>query len=616
MAWKNIIMKTVLLEHRHLLFCCLASVLLLAFADDVFAADLTINGKNNLTYENGTYDKLIIANSDNITIRNCNFSSNSGSVVDISGSSNIRLENCDINGMVDACSGARIVSNSSYVYVTDCSIHDIADDGVEMYNSNHIFFSGTKIFHLYGVGTDSGGGSCYNGHSDGFELFGVSDSEFTGNLVYDVRSTSAFFMGGTGTSRNITLKNNIFYTPESGFVVYVWHADGMKMYNNTFWQGQYGGIAIGDHVDNLEIYNNITHSINYSHFSGSQQSDHHIDYNLLGVAGQGYSLHGNDHVESDPFAVMHGIGGPAERNVTASDFALKQTSSAINNGTVGPDVPVTDYFNNNRSGTPDMGAIEYGSGGGSDTTPPVLSNIKAANISDDSAVISWSTNEQADSQVEYGTTTSYGSVTVLDSALRTEHSVSLSGLDPETRYHYRVRSTDASDNLAVSSDYEFTTHAQGEVVKQLAIHGVDASSDDGNVPANTLDNDFATRWSAEGDGQWIEYDLGSENRVAQVAIAFYHGDQRATQFDIRVSVDRTEWTSVFSGSSSGATLQQEQFNISESHARYVRITGHGNTANDWNSITEVDIYGLSGPGVPAPPKDFRIISLIYSILLE
>src|SRR6266545_1999185 len=52
---------------------------------------------------------------------------------------------------------------------------------------------------------------------------------------------------------------------------------------------------------------------------------------------------------------------------------------------------------------------------------------------------------------------------------------------------------------------------------------VTASADDGNVPANTVDNDLSTRWSANGDAQWIRYDLGARKRVTAVLIAFYRG---------------------------------------------------------------------------------------------
>ncbi|NKE71368.1 fibronectin type III domain-containing protein [Candidatus Manganitrophus noduliformans] len=94
-----------------------------------------------------------------------------------------------------------------------------------------------------------------------------------------------------------------------------------------------------------------------------------------------------------------------------------------------------------------------------DTTPPVISGIGVGGVTSSGAVLSWSTNEPADTQVEYGTTTAYGTSTGVVSTLVTSHAQSLTGLLPATLYHYRVRSRDAAGNLAVSNNGSFTTAA-------------------------------------------------------------------------------------------------------------------------------------------------------------
>lgn len=119
-----------------------------------------------------------------------------------------------------------------------------------------------------------------------------------------------------------------------------------------------------------------------------------------------------------------------------------------------------------------------------------------------------------------------------------------------------------------------------------------ASSDDGNVPTNTMDGDPGTRWSAEGDGQWIAYDMGSSDTVSSVRIAWSSGNIRIARFDIEVAAaDADEWTQVFTGTSSGTTAGLESFSFAAVTARYLRIVGHGNSANRWNSVTEVEIPG-------------------------
>jgi len=91
-----------------------------------------------------------------------------------------------------------------------------------------------------------------------------------------------------------------------------------------------------------------------------------------------------------------------------------------------------------------------------DTTDPVISNIQISSVTGNSATISWDTDELANGKVEYGQTITYGSEKT-HLAYLTDHSLTLTGLTEGTLYHYRVKSTDASTNEAVSADYTFTT---------------------------------------------------------------------------------------------------------------------------------------------------------------
>jgi pimeloyl-ACP methyl ester carboxylesterase len=120
------------------------------------------------------------------------------------------------------------------------------------------------------------------------------------------------------------------------------------------------------------------------------------------------------------------------------------------------------------------------------------------------------------------------------------------------------------------------------------------------MPANTLDGSLATRWSAKGDGQWIRFDLGSSRTIGSVAIAWHKGNQRQALFEIQTSTSGSSWTKVSGGASSGTTLEHEDYNVSDSVARYVRIVGRGNSDNMWNSITEVEIYGPTEDGTDNP----------------
>lgn len=135
----------------------------------------------------------------------------------------------------------------------------------------------------------------------------------------------------------------------------------------------------------------------------------------------------------------------------------------------------------------------------------------------------------------------------------------------------------------------------------LAVVAVSASADDGNVPANVIDGNLATRWSAQGDGAWLQLDLGAEQPVGQVRIAWYRGNERTSTFDILAGNSPSALTRVYSGRSSGTTLALEAYDVTNISARYVRIVGHGNTVNTWNSITEVVMD--SADSVPQPTPD-------------
>jgi hypothetical protein len=73
------------------------------------------------------------------------------------------------------------------------------------------------------------------------------------------------------------------------------------------------------------------------------------------------------------------------------------------------------------------------------------------------ATISWTTAVPANSQIAYGTTTSYGSSSALNSNLVTAHSAALTSLAAGTTYHYRVLSADSTGVLVTGLDNVFTT---------------------------------------------------------------------------------------------------------------------------------------------------------------
>lgn len=98
---------------------------------------------------------------------------------------------------------------------------------------------------------------------------------------------------------------------------------------------------------------------------------------------------------------------------------------------------------------------------GADTTAPTLSGVQVASVGSSSATIRWTTSEAADSRVEFGATTAYGSSSPLVSLRTLDHSMSLAGLTADALYHFRVISRDAAGNTAKSADGTFRTASAG-----------------------------------------------------------------------------------------------------------------------------------------------------------
>jgi hypothetical protein len=91
-----------------------------------------------------------------------------------------------------------------------------------------------------------------------------------------------------------------------------------------------------------------------------------------------------------------------------------------------------------------------------DTTPPVIKDVLTSSETDTSAVITWTTNEPATTDVAYGKEADYG-LTASSTGLATDHTITLSGLEANTAYHFKVTSKDEAGNEASSEDDMFVT---------------------------------------------------------------------------------------------------------------------------------------------------------------
>ena len=85
-----------------------------------------------------------------------------------------------------------------------------------------------------------------------------------------------------------------------------------------------------------------------------------------------------------------------------------------------------------------------------DTTPPTITAVSATPAADGSATVTWTTDEPANSRVDYGTSPSTLDQNVSDATRATTHSVRLTGLTSGATYSFRVTSVDAAGNSTTS----------------------------------------------------------------------------------------------------------------------------------------------------------------------
>jgi hypothetical protein len=93
------------------------------------------------------------------------------------------------------------------------------------------------------------------------------------------------------------------------------------------------------------------------------------------------------------------------------------------------------------------------------SAPPAPTALRNLTVlpGDNTAILTWETDGDGTTQVEYGTTSSYGSV-VSNPALTTTHIVTLNGLNPGRAYYYRASSVVDGETLSAQCAF-LTTNA-------------------------------------------------------------------------------------------------------------------------------------------------------------
>ncbi len=91
-----------------------------------------------------------------------------------------------------------------------------------------------------------------------------------------------------------------------------------------------------------------------------------------------------------------------------------------------------------------------------DQDAPQISGVQVSNVTETGVTVTWETDENADSLVNYGLQPDYG-ILRKPIAERTTHTMTLEDLEPGRVYYFRVVSADADGNQGISADYRVQT---------------------------------------------------------------------------------------------------------------------------------------------------------------
>jgi len=132
-----------------------------------------------------------------------------------------------------------------------------------------------------------------------------------------------------------------------------------------------------------------------------------------------------------------------------------------------------------------------------------------------------------------------------------------------------------------------------------------SSLENSSFPASAaVDGNTGTRWSsAFSDPQWLEVDLGTSQTVCEVTLDWETA--YATAFQIQVSPDGTNWTTIYSTTT--GTGGDQTLSVSGT-GRYIRMYGTARATQYGYSLWEFGVYtttgGTGGGGSGEPPASF------------
>jgi hypothetical protein len=226
-------------------------------------------------------------------------------------------------------------------------------------------------------------------------------------------------------------------------------------------------------------------------------------------------------------------------------------------------------------------------------------------ITDSHATLIFESSIPLACSVIYGETTEYGLVAVdsdMAGGAHSDHHPLMTGLKPDTEYHFRVQGTAADGTLYRSEDLTFRTPPadenaevnlasleQGGRVIAVSSNFGGAGNDETWGADSAIDGNPGTEWSSSGDGDeaFIEIELADRANVESVEIwTRAMSDGTAEIFSFTLTTDSGEILGPFELSDSTQAYQFEMNVVAETLRLDVVESSGGNTG-----LVEFIVYG-------------------------
>ncbi len=195
-----------------------------------------------------------------------------------------------------------------------------------------------------------------------------------------------------------------------------------------------------------------------------------------------------------------------------------------------------------------------------DCTPPGFTGAPSVTASSTGARIVFGTTESALPSAAAGTSCGVSTATARSTRAGTEHALSLGGLQPGTKYYYRVTAQDAAGNSATDNNqgacYEFTTTTAG-------------TGCDNPLVIQTGEPVSASTTGVEGGAQWFSWTPGAAG-IASVSLC------DAADFDTSLTVfDRCGGAVVAANDDYCGLTSRVEFSPAPGASYIIRVSGYG-----------------------------------------